>query len=211
MAEAFISRGPAEGADHAASVPPARAPIERRNYVIERLVENGYITAEAGEKAKKEPLTIAQRGTVFHTSLLRAISPRTYAAKSDRQIRREAALRGWPVNSHHARSQDADDRSQGAHRRPHSLRRGPGLSRDSAEDRYQRRLGRQARGRARFYGCGAVAARRGAGNQRSVGANWAAAGTRAGRRRGARPRDRQHPGRGRQMGAGVEREESVEG
>ena len=40
--------------------------IERRNYVIERLVENGYITAEAGEKAKKEPLTIAQRGTGSH-------------------------------------------------------------------------------------------------------------------------------------------------
>src|ERR1700760_3402397 len=40
--------------------------IERRNYVIERLVENGYVTAEAGEKAKKEPLTIAQRATGTH-------------------------------------------------------------------------------------------------------------------------------------------------
>jgi penicillin-binding protein 1A len=34
---------------------------ERRNYVIDRLIENGYITAQVGEKAKKEPLTIAQR------------------------------------------------------------------------------------------------------------------------------------------------------
>src|SRR5215813_7437341 len=34
---------------------------ERRNYVIDRMVENGYATAQAGEKAKKEPLTIAQR------------------------------------------------------------------------------------------------------------------------------------------------------
>src|SRR5580658_3698112 len=40
--------------------------IERRNYVIERLVENGYIAADAGEKAKKEPLTIAQRTTGTH-------------------------------------------------------------------------------------------------------------------------------------------------
>jgi penicillin-binding protein 1A len=32
--------------------------IERRNYVIERLVENGYIAADAGEKARKEPLTV---------------------------------------------------------------------------------------------------------------------------------------------------------
>jgi penicillin-binding protein 1A len=34
---------------------------ERRNYVIDRMVENGYATAQAGEKARKEPLTIAQR------------------------------------------------------------------------------------------------------------------------------------------------------
>jgi penicillin-binding protein 1A len=35
--------------------------IERRNYVIDRMVENGYATAQAAEKARKEPLTIAQR------------------------------------------------------------------------------------------------------------------------------------------------------
>src|SRR5579871_1906469 len=34
---------------------------ERRNYVIDRMVENGYVTAQLGEKAKKEPLTVAQR------------------------------------------------------------------------------------------------------------------------------------------------------
>ncbi|HMA73826.1 MAG TPA: penicillin-binding protein 1A [Xanthobacteraceae bacterium] len=34
---------------------------ERRNYVIDRMVENGYVTAQLGEKAKKEPLTIAPR------------------------------------------------------------------------------------------------------------------------------------------------------
>jgi penicillin-binding protein 1A len=40
--------------------------IERRNYVIERLVENGYITADAGEKARKEPLAVTQRATGAH-------------------------------------------------------------------------------------------------------------------------------------------------
>ena len=40
--------------------------IERRNYVIERLVENGYVAADAGEKAKKEPLTVTQRATGTH-------------------------------------------------------------------------------------------------------------------------------------------------
>jgi penicillin-binding protein 1A len=40
---------------------------ERRNYVIDRLIENGYVTAQVGEKAKKEPLTVAQRrGTGSH-------------------------------------------------------------------------------------------------------------------------------------------------
>jgi penicillin-binding protein 1A len=34
---------------------------ERRNYVVDRMVENGYVTAQAGEKARKEPLTVAQR------------------------------------------------------------------------------------------------------------------------------------------------------
>jgi penicillin-binding protein 1A len=40
---------------------------ERRNYVIDRLIENGYVAAQVGEKAKKEPLTVAQRrGTGSH-------------------------------------------------------------------------------------------------------------------------------------------------
>src|SRR6202050_5143207 len=40
--------------------------IERRNYVIERMVENGYVSAQLGEKAKKDPLTITQRATGSH-------------------------------------------------------------------------------------------------------------------------------------------------
>ena len=41
--------------------------IARRNYVIDRMVEDGYITAEAGEKAKKEPLNVTVRPTGAHT------------------------------------------------------------------------------------------------------------------------------------------------
>jgi penicillin-binding protein 1A len=41
--------------------------IARRNYVIDRMVEDGYITADAGEKSKKEPLTVAVRPTGIHT------------------------------------------------------------------------------------------------------------------------------------------------
>jgi penicillin-binding protein 1A len=37
--------------------------IERRNWVIDRMVENGYVKPQDGEKAKKEPLTVVTRPT----------------------------------------------------------------------------------------------------------------------------------------------------
>jgi penicillin-binding protein 1A len=40
--------------------------IERRNYVIDRMVEDDYITAQDGEKAKKESLTVTPRPTGAH-------------------------------------------------------------------------------------------------------------------------------------------------
>jgi penicillin-binding protein 1A len=41
--------------------------VARRNYVIDRMVEDGYIPADAGEKAKKEPLAVTVRPTGAHT------------------------------------------------------------------------------------------------------------------------------------------------
>jgi penicillin-binding protein 1A len=40
--------------------------VERRNYVIERLAEDRYITTQEAEKAKKEPLKVTQRPTGAH-------------------------------------------------------------------------------------------------------------------------------------------------
>src|SRR3954449_2599878 len=40
--------------------------VERRNYVIERLSEDGYISAQEAEKARKEPLKVTQRPTGAH-------------------------------------------------------------------------------------------------------------------------------------------------
>src|SRR5690349_10357698 len=40
--------------------------IERRNYVIDRMREDGYISAADAEKARKAPLTIAQRTRGAH-------------------------------------------------------------------------------------------------------------------------------------------------
>ena len=40
--------------------------IERRNYVVDRMVEDRYITAQDAEKAKKEPLNVTPRPTGAH-------------------------------------------------------------------------------------------------------------------------------------------------
>ncbi len=40
--------------------------LERRNYVIERMVEDRYITAQDAEKARKDPLKVTQRPTGAH-------------------------------------------------------------------------------------------------------------------------------------------------
>ncbi len=41
--------------------------ITRRNYVIDRMVEDGFISAEAGDKARKEPLNVVVRPAGAHT------------------------------------------------------------------------------------------------------------------------------------------------
>jgi penicillin-binding protein 1A len=54
--------------------------IERRNWVIDRMVENGYLTREQGEKAKAEPLGVNPR----------TLSPNAFAAGYfAEEIRRE--------------------------------------------------------------------------------------------------------------------------
>ncbi len=40
--------------------------LERRNYVVERMVEDRYITAQDAEKARKDPLKVTQRPTGAH-------------------------------------------------------------------------------------------------------------------------------------------------
>ena len=46
------------------------AAIARRNYVIDRMVEEGYVSAEDGDAAKKEPLVVVprERGTLLYSS-----------------------------------------------------------------------------------------------------------------------------------------------
>ncbi|MGX7742576.1 penicillin-binding protein 1A [Rhodopseudomonas parapalustris] len=41
--------------------------VERRNYVIDRLLENGWISQADADKARKSPLTVTNRGNLAHT------------------------------------------------------------------------------------------------------------------------------------------------
>src|SRR6266704_457344 len=41
--------------------------VERRNYVIDRLVENGWIKQADADKARKEPLAVTSRSNAAHT------------------------------------------------------------------------------------------------------------------------------------------------
>jgi penicillin-binding protein 1A len=61
-----------------------QAAIDRRNWVIDRMVENGYVSKEDGEKAKKEPLNVNPR----------TLTPNAYAAGFfAEEVRRELAER----------------------------------------------------------------------------------------------------------------------
>ena len=133
--------------------------IERRNYVIDRMVENGYVTKADGDKAKASPLGVNPR----------VLSPNTYSAGFfAEEVRRELSERygekklyeGRPLGPHHARSEDAADGAQGAGRRPRPLRRGARIPRPDAPHRDRRRLGPAAGRRARARRCAALEARR---------------------------------------------------
>ena len=58
--------------------------VERRNWVIDRMVENGYVTRDAGDKAKLEPLSVNPR----------VMTPNSYAAGYfAEEVRRELSDR----------------------------------------------------------------------------------------------------------------------
>ena len=115
-----VSRGAAEG-------PPNNyhpflhkdKAIDRRNYVIDQMVKNGYVSVADGDKAKAQPLGVTPR----------VLSPNTYSAGFfAEEVRRELNDKygekklyegGLSVRTH-ARSEDAADGAQGAGRRSSS-------------------------------------------------------------------------------------------
>jgi penicillin-binding protein 1A len=178
--------------------------IVRRNYVIDRMVEDGYIAADAGDKAKKEPLSVTVRPTGAHTFAAEyfaeevrryifenygekklyegGLSVRTTLDPKIQVLARKTMTNGL-VNF---------DETQGW--------RGP-----AGKIEIRRRLGRQARRREIAVRYRSVAARGGARGQRSIGAHRFAAAARPRRRRGQSPRSRHPAARWRQMGEAGER------
>ncbi len=144
--------------------------IERRNWVIDQMAADGFIKTADAEKAKRTPLGVTQKRDQ-HAHFRRRIFRRGSAPRALRPLRREEALRRRPVGAHHARHQAAGAGAQDADRRPGALRRAAGLARAGRQDRYFRRLGRQARRRQGARRRRALAARRGAGDERPVGAH----------------------------------------
>ena len=94
--------------------------IERRNYVIDRMVENGYVKSAEGEKPKKDAAQ-RHRAPDRRAYLRGRIFRRGSAPRSLRALRREEALRGRALGPRHARSEDAGAGAQGAGRRPREI------------------------------------------------------------------------------------------
>ena len=102
--------------------------IERRNYVIDRLLENGWIKQADADKARKDPLDRHQPHQ-WRAHLRRRIFCRGSPPRHLRALRREEAVRRRVVGAHHARSENSGDGAQDHGRRPRQLRRSAGLAR----------------------------------------------------------------------------------
>ena len=178
--------------------------IERRNYVLDRMAEDHYITAPGGGEVE-EGAAQGHAAADRRPHLRRRIFRRGSAPLHLRELHREEALRGRPLGAHHARPQDAGAGAQGAGRRLRQFRRAAGLPRARQQARHGERVGRQAR---RHQGAGrhrAVAARRGAGGRRRLRAHRPAARARP-RRRGLQgARDRRASARRHEMGEADQR------
>ncbi len=128
VAEAVLSGGAAEGAGALHPVRNRDRAIERRNYVIDRLLENGWIKQADADKARKDPLMVTNR-VQRRAYLRRRIFCRGSPPRHLRALRRKETLRRRPVGPHHARSEDPGDGAQDHGGRPRQLRRSAGLAR----------------------------------------------------------------------------------
>ncbi len=114
--------------------------LERRNWVIEQMVVTDAVSQVEGDRAQQGPAQ-RHRPPDRRSHLCRRLLRRRGPPVGLREVRREGALRGRSVGSHHARSKAAGGRAQGAGRRHRQVRRKSRLARPGHQDRACRRLG----------------------------------------------------------------------
>ncbi len=120
--------------------------IARRNYVIDRMAEDGYITADAADQAKKEPLDVTVRPTGAHIFAAEYFAEEVRRYLYDNYGEKKLYEGGLSVRT------TLDPKLQVVARQTMvnglvNFDESTGLSRRRHHDRRQRRLGRQARRR----------------------------------------------------------------
>ena len=156
--------------------------IERRNYVIDRLLENGWIKQADADKARKDPLTVTNRSNAAHIFAGEYFAEEVRRDVFERYGEKKLYEGGLSVRT------TLDPKIQVMARKTMvaglvNFDEAAGLARRDQQARYIRRLGREARRRQVAVGHLAMADGGGAGNQRSVRAHRFPARPRTGRRR----------------------------
>ena len=113
--------------------------IARRNYVLDQMADNGYVTREAAEAAKAEDLLTVQSGDIAFVPQRDAAARllhRRDPPPALGQARRRRALHRRPDDPRHRRPRPADGGGAGAPRRAGEVRpRRQGLPRPGGADR----------------------------------------------------------------------------
>ena len=119
--------------------------IARRNYVIDRMVEDRFITAQQAEEAKRDQLVVTTRSTGAQIAASEYFAEEVRRYINDKYSEKKLYEGGLSVRTT-LDPAPAEGRAQVADRRPREVTtRPPGLSRRDPEDRSHRRLGRAAR------------------------------------------------------------------
>ena len=78
--------------------------IERRNYVIGRMVEDGYITADQAQARRARSRSTVNPRVLTPNAIAAGFFAEEVRRELLRALRRKEALRGRPFGAHHARS-----------------------------------------------------------------------------------------------------------
>ncbi len=111
LAEAALLAGVPQNAPRLSPVDHPDRALARRNHVLDRMVEEKYISASEADAAKATPLDASPQERAAHH---RPSLPRGGEEVPRARIRQPADLPGRPSRLHHPRSGDAADRNHGA-------------------------------------------------------------------------------------------------